>query len=167
MVLVSISGYKSTGSFDNENRPKIATAKKHNEVIIGFLTTVSRLPGVSVTNGNEIHIRNNPEQPVIVIDDVVYEDDNDILTMIQTSDMSSLSLLRGADAAILHVLYGGNTLLAHEVGAGKTFEMAASAMEAKRLGPVSYTHLDVYKRQSISRDQKRRPVQSTISGKIG
>ncbi len=62
---------------------------------------VSRLPGVSVTNGNEIHIRNNPEQPVIVIDDVVYEDDNDILTMIQTSDMSSLSLLRGADAAIL------------------------------------------------------------------
>ena len=34
---------------------------------------VSRLPGVSVTNGNEIHIRNNPEQPVIVIDDVVYE----------------------------------------------------------------------------------------------
>ena len=37
-------------------------------------------------------------------------------------------------SAIAHVLYGGNTLLAHEVGAGKTYEMAASAMEAKRLG---------------------------------
>jgi len=36
--------------------------------------------------------------------------------------------------AIAHILYGGNTLLAHEVGAGKTFEMAAAAMEAKRLG---------------------------------
>ncbi|MFR5704634.1 MAG: DEAD/DEAH box helicase family protein [Faecalibacterium prausnitzii] len=36
--------------------------------------------------------------------------------------------------AIAHVLYGGNTLLAHEVGARKTFEMAASAMESKRLG---------------------------------
>ena len=36
--------------------------------------------------------------------------------------------------AIAHVLYGGNTLLAHEVGAGKTFEMIASAMESKRLG---------------------------------
>ena len=36
--------------------------------------------------------------------------------------------------AIAHVLYGGNTLLAHEVGAGKSFEMAASAMESKRLG---------------------------------
>ena len=36
--------------------------------------------------------------------------------------------------AVAHVLYGGNTLLAHEVGAGKSFEMAASAMEAKRLG---------------------------------
>mgnify|MGYP002441360254 CR=1 FL=1 len=36
--------------------------------------------------------------------------------------------------AVAHVLYGYNTLLAHEVGAGKTYEMAASAMEAKRLG---------------------------------
>lgn len=36
--------------------------------------------------------------------------------------------------SIAHVLYGGNVLLAHEVGAGKTFEMAASAMESKRLG---------------------------------
>ena len=36
--------------------------------------------------------------------------------------------------AVAHVLYGNNTLLAHEVGAGKSFEMAASAMELKRLG---------------------------------
>ena len=39
--------------------------------------------------------------------------------------------------AIAHVLYGGNTLLAHEVGSGKTFEMIAAAMEAKRLGLCS------------------------------
>ena len=36
--------------------------------------------------------------------------------------------------AVAHVLYGYNTLLAHEVGAGKSFEMEASAMELKRLG---------------------------------
>ena len=36
--------------------------------------------------------------------------------------------------AIAHALYGGNTLFAHEVGAGKTFEMIATAMEGKRLG---------------------------------
>lgn len=36
--------------------------------------------------------------------------------------------------AVAHILYGGNTLLAHAVGAGKTFEMAAAAMESKRLG---------------------------------
>lgn len=36
--------------------------------------------------------------------------------------------------AIAHTLYGGNTLLAHCVGAGKTYEMVASAMESKRLG---------------------------------
>ena len=36
--------------------------------------------------------------------------------------------------AVARILYGGNTLLAHVVGAGKTFEMAAAAMESKRLG---------------------------------
>ena len=36
--------------------------------------------------------------------------------------------------AVARILYGGNTLLAHEVGAGKTFSMAAAAMESKRLG---------------------------------
>ena len=36
--------------------------------------------------------------------------------------------------AIAHALYGGNTLFAHSVGAGKTFEMIATAMESKRLG---------------------------------
>ena len=41
-----------------------------------------------------------------------------------------ISLREHQRNAIAHVLYGGNTLLAHEVGAGKTFEMAASAMEA-------------------------------------
>ena len=45
-----------------------------------------------------------------------------------------ITLLEHQRNAIAHVLYGGNTLLAHEVGAGKTYEMAASAMEAKRLG---------------------------------
>ena len=41
--------------------------------------------------------------------------------------------------AIAHVLYGNNVLLAHEVGAGKTYEMVASAMEKKRLGLCSKT----------------------------
>ncbi len=36
--------------------------------------------------------------------------------------------------AVAHILYGRNTLLAHCVGAGKTFEMAAAAMESKRIG---------------------------------
>ena len=39
--------------------------------------------------------------------------------------------------AIARTLFGGNTLLAHVVGAGKTFEMVASAMESKRLGLCS------------------------------
>lgn len=39
--------------------------------------------------------------------------------------------------AIARILYGGNTLLAHVVGAGKTYEMVASAMEGKRLGLFS------------------------------
>ena len=39
--------------------------------------------------------------------------------------------------AIARAVYGGNTLFAHCVGAGKTFEMTASAMEMKRLGLCS------------------------------
>ena len=53
----------------------------------------------------------------------------------RASDMNpDITLREHQRNAIAHVLYGGNTLLAHEVGAGKTFEMAASAMESKRLG---------------------------------
>ena len=36
--------------------------------------------------------------------------------------------------AVARILYGGNTLLGHVVGSGKTYTMAAAAMEAKRLG---------------------------------
>ena len=46
----------------------------------------------------------------------------------------AITLREHQKSAIAHVLYGGNALLAHEVGAGKTFEMVAAAMEAKRLG---------------------------------
>ena len=47
---------------------------------------------------------------------------------------SLITLNKHQKDAIAHTLYGGNTLLAHCVGAGKTFEMIASAMESKRLG---------------------------------
>ena len=36
--------------------------------------------------------------------------------------------------AVARILYGGNTLLGHVVGSGKTFTMAAAAMELRRLG---------------------------------
>lgn len=47
---------------------------------------------------------------------------------------ADITLKKHQKDAIAHTLYGGNTLLAHCVGAGKTFEMIASAMESKRLG---------------------------------
>lgn len=46
----------------------------------------------------------------------------------------SIELREHQKNAIAHTLYGENTLLAHAVGAGKSFEMIASAMESKRLG---------------------------------
>lgn len=36
--------------------------------------------------------------------------------------------------AVARIMYGGNSLLGHVVGAGKTWTMAAAAMESKRLG---------------------------------
>lgn len=47
---------------------------------------------------------------------------------------SDIKMQKHQRDAIAHTLYGGNTLLAHCVGAGKSFEMIASAMESKRLG---------------------------------
>ncbi|VBB08582.1 n12 class n6 adenine-specific dna methyltransferase signature [Lucifera butyrica] len=46
----------------------------------------------------------------------------------------AISLRKHQKDAIAHILYGNNVLLAHKVGAGKTFTMAAAAMESKRLG---------------------------------
>ena len=45
-----------------------------------------------------------------------------------------ITLMPHQKNAVAHVLYGNNTLLAHCVGAGKTFQMIAAGMEAKRLG---------------------------------
>lgn len=56
-----------------------------------------------------------------------------------------ISLRKHQIDAIAHTLYGGNTLLAHTVGAGKSFEMIASAMESKRLGLCSKSMIVVPK----------------------
>lgn len=47
---------------------------------------------------------------------------------------SNIELHEHQKNAIAHAIFGGNTLFAHSVGAGKTFEMIATAMECKRLG---------------------------------
>lgn len=47
---------------------------------------------------------------------------------------SDIQLHNHQKNAIAHAMFGGNTLFAHSVGAGKTFEMIATAMESKRLG---------------------------------
>ncbi len=47
---------------------------------------------------------------------------------------SNIELHKHQKDAIAHAIYGGNTLFAHSIGAGKTYEMIATAMECKRLG---------------------------------
>ena len=46
----------------------------------------------------------------------------------------SIQLYSHQKNAVARILYGGNALLAHCVGAGKTWTMAAAAMELRRLG---------------------------------
>lgn len=48
-----------------------------------------------------------------------------------------ITLRKHQQDAVARGLYGRNTLLAHCVGAGKTYTMAATAMESKRLGLCS------------------------------
>jgi hypothetical protein len=61
---------------------------------------VMRLPGVTIQNSNEIHIRNNSQAALIVINDVAYEDVADMLKDISSSDIENLSLLHDTDAII-------------------------------------------------------------------
>ena len=75
------------------------------------LDVASRLPGVTIMHGNEVHVRGNPEQPIIVLNDVVYENDNDMLSNIQSDDIASMSILRGADAAIFGSRGGAGAII--------------------------------------------------------
>ncbi|MDR0961799.1 MAG: Plug domain-containing protein [Mediterranea sp.] len=59
-----------------------------------------RLPGVTIQNSNEIHIRNNTQAALIVINDVAYQNDADMLKDIPSSDIENLSMLRDNDAII-------------------------------------------------------------------
>lgn len=94
----------------------------------------SRLPSVTITNGSEIHIRNNSEPAIIVIDDIVYEDASDILKDIQVSDMSSISLLRGADAVILGPRASGGAVVI-------TLKDPRNLPARPALGIITYTPL--------------------------
>ncbi|MBQ3427526.1 MAG: DEAD/DEAH box helicase family protein [Clostridia bacterium] len=54
---------------------------------------------------------------------------------IQFSGMNpEIQLRQHQKNAVARIMYGGNSLLGHVVGAGKTWTMAAAAMEMKRLG---------------------------------
>lgn len=66
--------------------------------------------------------------------DIVADESGDNARNVQRFMNPEINLREHQRNAVAHVLYGNNTLLAHEVGAGKSFEMAASAMELKRLG---------------------------------
>ena len=59
-----------------------------------------RLPGV-MESGGTLHVRNNPDNPAIVIDDIVYDYDSSILYNLLVDNISSISLVRGTDTTIL------------------------------------------------------------------
>ena len=78
---------------------------------LNALEIVSRLPSVMVTGNGEIHIRNNTAQPIIVIDDVRYQDDSSILENIYSSDIKSLSLIKDASANIFGFAGAGGAII--------------------------------------------------------
>lgn len=69
------------------------------------------LPGVTVIN-DTIQVRNSRSLPLVVIDDVVYEEDTySILSTLYVDDISSISLVRGADASIFGVRGEGGAIV--------------------------------------------------------
>ena len=69
------------------------------------------LPGVSVV-GDTIRVRNCQSLPLVVIDDVVYEDDTyNLLSTLYVDDISSISLVRGVGASIFGVRGEGGAIV--------------------------------------------------------
>lgn len=75
------------------------------------LDIVRTLPGVMVNGNGEVHIRTNPTQPVIVVDNALYQDDTSILEIIQSSDIESLSLIKDASANIFGFAGAGGAII--------------------------------------------------------
>lgn len=99
-VYVGINDY----TLEGDRLSKMGGVRTAKDVVV-------RMPSVMITNGNEIHIRNNPSQPVIVIDDVTYEDNSDILEAIQAEEMASISLIRDAGATIFGARGAGGAII--------------------------------------------------------
>ena len=69
------------------------------------------LPGVTVIN-DTIQVRNSRSLPLVVIDDIVYEDDTyNILSSLYVDDISSISLVRGVGASIFGVRGEGGAIV--------------------------------------------------------
>jgi hypothetical protein len=69
------------------------------------------LPGVTVIN-DTIQVRNSRSQPLVVIDDIVYEEDTySLLSTLYVDDITSISLVRGVDASIFGVRGEGGAIV--------------------------------------------------------
>lgn len=100
-----------------------------------IMQAIMQLPGVRITNGNEIHIRNNPQQPVLVIGNMVYEEpDYTMLDMLQTDDVASLSLVRDAGASLFGSMGSGGAIVI-------TLKDPRTLPKAPARGIITYTPL--------------------------
>lgn len=69
------------------------------------------LPGVTVIN-DTIQVRNSRSLPLVIIDDIIYEDDTyNILSSLYVDDISSISLVRGVGASIFGVRGEGGAIV--------------------------------------------------------
>lgn len=76
-----------------------------------LLQIISRMPGVQVRDG-EVRIRNGSSPPIVVIDDLIYDDtDDNLLESITTDDIERLDILKGSDASIFGVRGGGGAIV--------------------------------------------------------
>lgn len=112
-VVVTAQRREETPSGLYSNMADQSVTSDRLELMAGqnLLQVVSRMPGVQVRDG-EVRIRNGSSSPIVVIDDLIYDDtDENLLESITTNDIERLDILKGADASIFGVRGGGGAIV--------------------------------------------------------
>ena len=100
---------------------------------------VIRVRGVRVVNGNQIQIRGSNSSPIIVVDGIIYEDDDSILDSTPVTDIEQLDVLKGANASIFGMRGSGGAIIIELKSGKKLATNSKPSPGILTLSPMGYS----------------------------